>query len=164
LVTVWVVVVTFFGVLLTVSRAAESPLDDRDPAFQRPGFLDAGDLPQPAPSLPQITFAGRRTVVFFQRHESLAELCQTLEREPFDDDVQLVVAVSGETPHDCPRADVVLPDREVADRFGIRMPRGGGPPVGYAVVDADRMIRYRTLDPAVPSLIDEVRTIVGALE
>jgi len=34
--------------------------------------------------------------------------------------------------------------------------------MGYAVVDAHGLIRYRTLDPAVADELDEVKTIVGA--
>jgi alkyl hydroperoxide reductase subunit AhpC len=54
------------------------------------------------------------------------------------------------------------PDGAVAKAYGMRVPRGGGPPVGYAVVDAAGAIRYRTLDPAVAERLREVGTIVSA--
>jgi hypothetical protein len=45
----------------------------------------------------------------------------------------------------------------------MRSPAAGGPPVGYAVVDAQSRIRYRTLDPTVTAELSEVRTILEAL-
>ena len=55
------------------------------------------------------------------------------------------------------------PDGSVAEAYGMRSPRGGGPPVGYALVDAHGAIRYRTLDPDVADQLGEVGTMVGAL-
>ena len=70
LVAVWLAAVLGFGSLLALARAAESGLDDPDPARQRSGFLDAGGLPQPAPSLAAgLPRPGRPTVVFFLRPE-----------------------------------------------------------------------------------------------
>ena len=48
---VWLVTAVGFGTLLALAQASGSTLDDPDPARQRPGFLDAGALPQPAPRL-----------------------------------------------------------------------------------------------------------------
>ena len=62
--------VVFFGGLLALAQAAEEPLDDPDPAFQRPGFLDVGDLPAPAPDLRvDMTVTGTPTVVLFERSD-----------------------------------------------------------------------------------------------
>ncbi len=55
------------------------------------------------------------------------------------------------------------PDGSMAAAYGMRSPAGGGPPVGYAVVDADQRIRYRTLDPTVAEELSEIRTILEAL-
>ena len=55
------------------------------------------------------------------------------------------------------------PDGAVAKAYGMRVPRAGGPPVGYAVVDAAGAIRYRTIDTAVAERLREVGTIVSAL-
>lgn len=63
----------------------------------------------------------------------------------------------------CPATPVVVdPTGSLARRFGLRRPRDGGPPVGYVVVDARGLIRYRTLDPTVTRNLDEVDTIVAA--
>jgi hypothetical protein len=162
LVLVWLGAVGFFGVLLGVARAAEEPLDDPDLAFQRPGFLDVGDLPEPAPDIDDVRFTSRRTVVFFARPGWINELCRALAADPFAADVQSVIVVPDASAEECAEVPVVV-SSGLADRFGMREPRGGGAPVGYAVVDAAGMIRYRTLDPAVTSLIDEIGTILGAL-
>jgi hypothetical protein len=39
---VWVDAAGVLGLLLILARAEEGPLDDLDPARQRPGFLDLG--------------------------------------------------------------------------------------------------------------------------
>ncbi len=170
LIGLWCAATLFFGVLLGVARATEGPLDDPDPAFQRPGFLDVGALPQPAPAVDvAATFAGRRTVVFFERPERVDELCAAVTEFGFDQDVQIVVVVDDQTTAVDRSANRCRPDMSIivapdlAGGFGIRRPRGGGAPVGYAVVDERGQIRYRTLDPAVTSLLGEVETIVGAL-
>lgn len=169
LVGVWCAAALFFGVLLGVARATEGPLDDPDPAFQRPGFLDVGALPQPAPAVDAAaTVAGHRTVVFFERADRVEDLCDAVTEFRFDQDVQLVIVVDDQTADSTTlgrcRPDVpVVVAEDLADGFGIRRPRGGGAPVGYAVVDERGQIRYRTLDPAVTSLLGEVETILGAL-
>ena len=161
----WVVAVVFFGALLLLARAAQGPLDDSDPAFQRPGFLDVGDLPEPAPAVrADIQLTGQATVVFFERSDRIGELCGALRHHRFDTDVQAVVVTPSEArTDDCPKRVVAVVDPTLADAFGVRQPRQGGPPVGYAVVDPQGRIRYRTIDPAVSSLLGEVDTIVGAL-
>lgn len=163
----WVGAAVGLGLLLALARAAEGPLDDPDQAWQRPGFLDAGDLPAPAPTVAAgVPAGGRPTVVFFVRAgDGLAELCQALAGSRLPAKAATVAVVAGSTPDRCTAAGAVLgdPDGAVADAYGIRRPRGGGPPVGYAVVDAAGAIRYRTLDPEVADRLDEVGTIVAAL-
>ncbi len=162
LVVVWVAAAAGFGLLLAVARTSQGPLDDPDPAWQRPGFLDAGDLPVPAP--PGLAVRGRTTVVFFVRSDGGSELCQALEAGRLAEKAAAAVVVADRTPGACAAAAVVADaDGAVADSYGMRRPRGGGPPVGYAVVDAAGAIRYRTLDPGVAGRLGEVRTIAAAL-
>lgn len=56
-----------------------------------------------------------------------------------------------------------LPHDNLAEAYGMRSPSDGGPPVGYAVVDGQGRIRYRTLDPTVATELPEVATILAAL-
>lgn len=156
--------VAFFGGLLALAQAAEEPLDDPDPAFQRPGFLDVGDLPEPALDLrADIALTGTPTVLLFERSDRAGRLCRALGEHSFARDAPAVVVAPAEPDGDaCPDQTVVI-DATLADEFGLRNTRGGGPPVGYAVVDREGQIRYRTLDPSVATLLDEIDTIIGAL-
>lgn len=155
-----------FGLLLAVARSAEGPLDDADQAWQRPGFLDAGRRRAPAPTVAAgIPAPGRPTVVLFVRPgDARAELCHALAASALPRRAATAVVVAG-SPDGCPAAGAVVgdPDGGVARAYGMRRPRGGGAPVGYAVVDADGAIRYRTLDPGVAGQLGEVGTIVEAL-
>lgn len=54
------------------------------------------------------------------------------------------------------------PASDISRAYGLRRPVGGGPPVGYAVVDSHGQLRYRTPDPSVADELSEVRTIVDA--
>ena len=155
-----------FGLLLAFARAAEGPLDDPDQAWQRPGFLDAGELPAPAPTVaPGVPPPGRSTVVFFVRPDGLAELCHALSASGLPTRTAAAVVVPQSTSDRCQPVAAVVddPDGAVDEAYGLRRPRGGGPPVGYAAVDAAGTIRYRTLDPELADHLDEVATIVTAL-
>ena len=164
LVTTWVAAGVGLGVLLALARLAEGPLDDPDQAWQRPGFLDAGALPTPAPTVaPGAPLPGRATVVFFMRPNGLVELCHALAASSLRYEAAIAVVVAGSG--GCALAVSVVgdPAGAVAEAYGMRRPRGGGPPVGYSVVDAAGAIRYRTLDPDVADQLGEVGTIVAAL-
>ena len=162
----WLGVAVVLGLLLAHARAMEGPLDDTDPARQRPGFLDAGALPAPAPPvLRDVPSPGRPAVVFFVRDDGMDELCRALGEGRLAGRAVLAVVVGGAPSGGCGAAAAVVadPEGERAEAYGMRLPRDGGPPVGYAVVDARGDIRYRTLDPAVAERLDEVTTMVAAL-
>ncbi len=163
----WVGAAVGLGLLLALARAAEGPLDDPDQAWQRPGFLDAGDLPATAPTMaPGVPAPRRPTVVFFLRPgDSLAQLCHALAATTLPAHAATAAVVAGSTTDRCAAVGAVVgdPDGAVAEAYGLRRPRRDGPPVGYAVVDAAGAIRYRTLDPEVADQLDEVGTIVAAL-
>ena len=167
LVVIWVAAAVGLGLLLTVARVMREPLDDPDPAWQRPGFLDAGDLPVPAaPVAPGLPAQARPTVVFFERTGRLPQLCRALAASSLSGKATATaVVVDSAGTHSCEEADAVVIDRDgaLAAAYGMRRPRGGGRPVGYAVVDSTGAIRYRTLDPAVADELSEVRTILDAL-
>lgn len=156
------------GGLLGLAQTAESPLDDPDPAYQRPGILDLGDLPVPAPAVADgVPSLGRPAVVFFVRSADGARLCQALEDASFRTEADLAVVVAEASrvaePVACDGAAVVAdPDARLAHGYGLRRPRDGGAPEGYAVVDDTGEIRYRTLDAEVADLLDEVDTILRA--
>lgn len=160
----WVVAAVGFGILLLIAQRARSPSDDPDPARQRPGFLDEGSLPIAAPRVtPAIPVPGRRAVVFFVRPGELAPLCRALGDSDLRRHAPLAVVVAGPG-GPCPGAAVVEgAEPDLTRRFGFPVPRDGGPPVGYAVIDSRGLVRYRTLDPVVADQLDEVATILGAV-
>jgi hypothetical protein len=67
-----------------------------------------------------------------------------------DDGVELVVRVGAA-------------GGELARRVGMPTPVDGGLPVGYAVVDPSRTVRYATLDPEYARNAFEVDVITGAV-
>lgn len=164
LLAIWLVVALGFGVLLAVAGASAGPLDDPDPAHQRPGLLDLGELPVPAPPASDgIPTPGREAVVFFVRPAGLQALCAALADRDLAGDPDLVVVVAGHVAPCAADVSVVVDPRgQRADAYGLRPPADGGAPVGYAVVDDTRRIRYRTLDPEVDDLLGEVDTILRA--
>lgn len=164
LVVPWVAAAVGLGLLLAVARSAQGPLDDPDQAWQRPGFLDAGELPTPAPSVaPGVPGVGRPTVVFFARYG--VPLCRALGDHRLGEKAAIAVVVDGMPPAPCaPDVAVVAdPQGALAGAYGMRRPRDGGAPVGYAVVDAAGHIRYRTLDPEIVDHLGEVETMLAAL-
>jgi hypothetical protein len=163
LLAVWLGVAVLFGALLGVARATRTGLDDPDPAWQRPGFLDAGPLTQPAPRVTEdVPRPGRPAVVFFVRPEGVAELCHSLATHPLRQSAEVVMVVSGTGR--CPGVTTLEdPSGALARAYGLRDPADGATPVGYAVVDGQGRIRYRTLDPTMAEELDEADTVVGAL-
>ena len=164
LLLVWVVVVGSLGALLALAARAGSPLDDPDPARQRPGFLDAVGRRTPAPRVtPAVPSPGRRSVVFFVRPQQAAPLCRAIADDPsLRRRADLAVVSSGVAPTCAGTGAVGDSAGQLAVAFGMRRPRDGGPPVGYAVVDRSGRIRYRTLDPSVAGGLREVETMVKA--
>ena len=158
---IWIAAAAGFGLLLAVT-AARGPLDDPDPARQRPGFLDGDGLPVPAPNVGvAVPEPGRRAVVFFVRPEQIAALCQALPTSGLSAKASLAVVVPSPSACRAP-VDLVVDTGGLARNFGMPAPRDGGPPVGYAVIDALGRLRYRTLDPHVARGLDEVATILAA--
>lgn len=159
----WLATAVVLGTLMAVAGASESGLDDADPARQRPGFLDAGALPQPAPRLSaDVPRPGRRSVVFFTRPDAVDDLCRSSARARLTRRADVAVVVSGRGR--CGGATTIDdPAARLGRAYGLDRPRAGGPPIGYAVIDSRGLTRYRTLDPTVVDHLDEVDTIVRAV-
>lgn len=163
LVAVWVVGVGVLAALVGVSVVTRTGGDDPDQGRQRPGILDLGDLPSPAPQLPGADVDGNAAVIFFAGRRS-SELCAALEDPPVALTNARLVVIADDAPR-CPPS-VIAVDMAVADaaeRFGLPQPRDGRAPLGYAIVDSEGRTRYRTLDPLAPSELAEVATMLRAL-
>lgn len=163
LATVWIAAaVVLVGILVTF-QLTRDPGDDHDPGRQRPGILDLGALPEPAPEIEGLALPRDRVAIFFSSAGDFLELCESLSNH---DDLQaeeLVVISATEGP--CAHAEVVRSDlRNVARAFGMPAPRGDVSPSGYAILDSSGRIRYRTLDPVSSTLLDEVATMLRAVQ
>lgn len=94
---VWAGAAWGFAVLLVMAQHSRSPLDDPDPARQRPGLVDLGALPVPAPEVfDGIPAPGRRAVVFFERPGGLERLCRALRTSTLGRKADLVVVSAGD--------------------------------------------------------------------
>ncbi len=163
LAVVWLAIAALLGALLGLAEFARPGLDDADPARQRPGFLDAGSLPQPAPTVAADRPRPRhRLVVFFVRSGDVDSVCTSISADHLVRRADLVMAVAG-----AGRCDAVTtvadPQSQFARAYGLSEPRSGETPVGYAVVDRESQIRYRTLDPAVRDNMTEIDTVLRAI-
>ena len=126
------------------------PLDDPDPAEQRDGIVRDGPL-LPL-GLGGVQFGGQTTVLLFERTAPSGPGYQRWSDEISQDGVRLVVCVAGS-----PRSTAL------ARAVGLAVPTDGGAPVGYAVVDQDRRVRYETLDPVYQQNAFEVNVITRAI-
>ncbi len=130
LVASWALAAVAVGVLLAVAEAADGPLDDPDPARQRPGLLDAFGPPTPAPPVDdQLPAREELTVVFFERPGRGGALCDALESSDLATEAALVLVVqgTGREPR-CAGATVVDdPNGDLAVRYGLRRPAAGAP-------------------------------------
>jgi hypothetical protein len=102
-------------------------------------------------------------VLFAVPAEAGASLCEKLPG-PLEDlaDLDIVVASSGAVGRCAAGVTRAEDHAGVVAAYGFRPPTRDVAPTGYAVVDSGGQIRYRTLDPKVGDLLDEVATIVEA--
>lgn len=124
------------------------PLDDPDPADQRDGLLMNG--PVLPPGAGGAEFRGRTVVVLFERDEPTGPAFEKWKATVSDDGVELVVRVGAA-------------GDELARLVEMPTPVDGMRPVGYAVVDPSRAVRYATLDPVYEKNAFEVDVITGAV-
>ena len=171
LVAVWLVSAMVLGALLMWSAHTSGPLDDPDLAAQRAGMLDVVGGRTIAPMIAVgVPAEGKAGVVFFVRPAQLADLQAVLadrdgSKLAASANVSVVVsAIPNERGQLAGGAPVFGdPKGLVAAGYGMRRPRDGGPPVGYAVVGPDRTVRFRTEDPGMSGRLTEVLTMVKAL-
>ena len=149
--TVWLVVAVLFGGLLALAEHFRNRLDDPDQAQQWPGFLlPKGSVKAPN-AIPGFPRPGSRLAVFFVRsvegqllfHDLALQADLTAQADA------VLVAADGRAPRITQGLSAVIPDKDgqVARAYGLSQPLDGGYPVGYALVDGDGFLRYRTLDP-----------------
>ncbi len=141
--------ITLTSLIVLIVRAP-GQLDDPDPANQRDGLLMDG--PRLPSQLAGVSFGGRPVVLLFERTAPNGAGYAAWRDTVSDDGVALVVVVAGS-----PEA------AELTAAVDIPTPVDGGPPIGYAVIDAAGVVRYSTLDPMYELTAFEVDVITGAI-
>lgn len=163
LVAIWAATTGLLGAGVLTVHLGASPLDDPNPAHQRPGYLDANGSRDPAPTVVGLGPAGTRTVIFFTRAERL----DRLQRALAGPDGQTLrrtarVVVVQDTEGGTTAGVVPDPSDRISRAYDLRRPRDRGAPVGYAVVGPDGTVRYRTDDPGVEQHLSEALTMAKA--
>lgn len=135
--------------IIAILVPGPGPLDDPDPADQRNGLvLDGPRLPS---EIAGVEFGGSPVVILFERSAPTGSDFEKWRSTVTDDGVRLTVAIAGSA------SSVAL-----GEMIGMPTPVDGGPPVGYAVVDSERVVRYATLDPKYLDNAYEVDVLTGA--
>jgi hypothetical protein len=152
----WIPAVAFavcavvLSVLVIAFGTNNGPLDDPNQAYQRDGALHNG--PQLPGRIGDVAFDGTSVVVLFVRRQPPAQTLAHWRAGATRTGSHLVVAVAG------------LPGTSaLRDTLGMRTPNDGGPPVGYAIVDRSRRVRYATLDPTYLNHTSEVELLTAGL-
>ncbi len=163
---VWLFVAVVAGAAVVATQRSASPLDDPEPAHQRAGYLDAvgerGTAPLVTISRPA---AGKVTVIFFVRTAQQRPLLSAMSKpRALPPDVDAAIVGAHPDLAESRFASVSDVDAGLARGYDMPVPRDGGYPVGYAIVGPDGTVRYRTLDPEMVSHLDEVRTMLAAVQ
>lgn len=152
----WIPLVTFGAAALVLTLVVAlvvrgpGPGDDPNPAEQRDGLLRSS-APLPA-TVGGVAFGGRPVVVLFEITTPSGAAFDDWRDSVTNNGVELVVSLPGTQQADLLRNALEMPT-----------PSGGGDPIGYAVVDSDRRLRYSTLDPQYLVNAFEVDVITGAV-
>lgn len=146
----WLGMALALTVLVLGVVGGPGPLEDPDPADQRPGFLtDTGEAPLFAGvSLPGSPIGRQPVFVAFDRRvpdrDALEEVL-----EPLPNGFATVLAVPrSQHGPDGPFTVLADPSGRTAAAAGVSRPRDGGLPIGYALLDSSGRVRYATIDPA----------------
>jgi hypothetical protein len=165
-VLIFISVALILGALLAFEEYQRNPLKDPDQARQRTGVLFPPNM-YPAPVVEDEPRLGHRAIFFFARSLAddhlFSDLADQAELASAAD--LIVVTADGSKPLiekgiKVFKADL---DTSIAKAFGLRTPIDGGPPVGYVLVDAERHIRFRTLDAGFSDRGWEIKLLLGEI-
>lgn len=126
------------------------PLDDPRPALQRDGLLREGPvLDEDAAGL---QLGDRAVILLFDREQPTGSEWEQWRADVTAGGAELIILTPDVSAHG-----------ELVDVIPMPVPVDGGPPVGYAVIDEHRQVRYATLDPQYLLNAFEVDVITGAV-
>ena len=126
------------------------PLDDPRPALQRDGLLREGPVLEE--DVAGLQLGDRAVILLFDREQPGGSEWEQWRTDVTAEGADLIVLTPGVSAHG-----------ELIDVIPMPVPVDGGPPVGYAVIDQDRQVRYVTLDPQYLLNAFEVNVITGAV-
>lgn len=163
----WGAMAVVLTVVVVAVVGGPGPLDDPNPGKQRPGFLvDADDARVVRGLLLPGDPVGRRPVFLaFDRKVPRPDALRGLLRV-VPDRFAAVLAVAPGRAIVAPKQGrfIVVVDTggRLARAVGLDRPKDGGPPIGYAVIDAGARVRYATLDPTWTEQGFEVAIVANA--
>lgn len=148
----WGVLAGLLGAVVIAVIGPPGPLDDPSPGDQRPGILTPADDARTVPPglLPEQVIGRRPVLVVFDRVTPDTGRLRTFIK-PAGRRFAVRVVLPG------------APGERVAAAIGMARPKDGGPPIGFALIDADRRVRYATIDPTYLEHGDELGTVAGAI-
>ena len=163
-VAIWLAVALSMGVALAVVEHQRNPLNDPDQAWERTGLL----LPAKTYQAPSLGVApGRPVVVFFARSLSDRYLFHDLADQSDLASMATLVVVTpdGSRPLiETGIKDIATDaDGSLATAAGLHRPIDGGYPMGYALIDSDGYLRFRTLDPGFEQRAWEINLLLKHL-
>lgn len=162
----WAAAAAVLAVLVLAVVPGPGALDDPHEGDQRPGFLQDPDEARSVRglALPGAPAGRWPVVVIFDRRVPGSEELERFTRNvPKAVDVVLVAADGKPRSFQGRVRGITGDGGRVARAVGMPTPRDGGPPVGYAVIDAAGRVRYATLDPEYSEHGFEVDIVAGAL-
>ena len=165
----WAVTAAVLTAMVLIGVPSPGPLDDPSEGDQRAGFLIDRDEARRVPDLqlPGGAVGSRPVVVVFDRRVPSPRRFSDLRQAVPEGVAAVIVVPHARSPrraaHNLNAPIASDPDGSVAQIIGMPVPRDGGPPIGYAVLDDDAFVRYATLDPGYLEHGFEVEIIAGAL-
>ena len=136
----WVATAVVLGGGLLVEQATRNGADAKNPIRERIGMASYAGFDAPeVGGVPD----GRRAAVLFVRPQVADSVCTWAAGAPVGDVAMVVVSPENV---DCKGVPLTVDaDRKLADGFGMRKPKDGGYPVGFALLGSDGALRYTTL-------------------
>ncbi len=154
------------GVVVLYVVRDPGPLDSPDEGAQRNGLvIPAADATRAGEiGLPSEPIGRRPVLLIFDRQAPRERLAQLIAQLPRNAAVVLALPAGAARATRLEGALLAMDSsRKLAGAVGLPAPSDGGPPIGYAVIDDDALVRYRTLDPLYLDHADEIATMLGAV-
>ncbi len=147
----WLATASVLVAVIVAVVGGPGPLDDPNPGDQRAGFLfDPGEAPVvQGLQLPGRPLGERPVFLLFDRRGYDADrvalvLAEVPKRFAF---FVVVPQAPGAGPQSGRVRVISDPRQRLAEAVELSEPVAGGFPIGYALIDGERRVRYATLDP-----------------